>query len=262
MFDTQGTLKPLADSRFFSYPPTNFYRFNSESLTSSFANLASTSPLAQESLRQYQASLIDQLSQDEHLSNLNLGPCVSFFLAKSCTIDIGTRLESELLPLLAKSFLSTDSSAHFKAVLQDKKQLAGRLSPAQDSGYDSFLNTSLSHDIYGHYYPFAFNQHSLTSARSAFASAKQYLPGNLCLSGPLEICAALSSTPRLLHDPESYSPILVMGGVDHADPRLITCLKSYGPHLEFWALSNLLTPKVEQVSEQWTLGLTHYITVT
>ena len=49
-----------------------------------------------------------------------------------------------------------------------------------------------------------------------------------------------------------------MSGARHVDNRLEAVLKSYGPHLEFWVLSNLLTPGIEQVSEQWYGGLTIY----
>ena len=49
-----------------------------------------------------------------------------------------------------------------------------------------------------------------------------------------------------------------MSGVRHVDERLEAVLKSYGPHLEFWVLSNVLTPGKEQISEQWYGGLTIY----
>ena len=79
---------------------------------------------------------------------------------------------------------------------------------------------------------------------------------NMCLSGPLEIGNALIATPNLIINEDHYSPILCLSGVKHVDPRLICCFKSYGLHLEFWCLSQMLTKTDKQVSEQWSGGLT------
>ena len=111
----------------------------------------------------------------------------------------------------------------------------------------------------GIYFPAAFPEFAISSQRDAFKSLQTDL--NICLSGPLEVVSATTSCPSLLIDSENYSPILCMSGVSHVDNRLEAVLKSYGPHLEFWILSNLLTPGVEQVSEQWYGGLTIYKSV-
>ena len=81
-----------------------------------------------------------------------------------------------------------------------------------------------------------------------------YEPG-LCLSGPMEVLSANIGRPDLLINAKGYAPILTMPAVKHVDERLTLALKSYGPHLEFWCLSNELTPGVKQVSEQWSGGI-------
>lgn len=261
MFDLKGSFIPEADSTVFSYPSTGFYKLNYEGLDESISIISNRYSVPISLLSDLQAKLDKQRSLSEELSNLHLGPRIPFFIPQSSSDDIGQRLELEILPLLAESFLNTDSEAHFKAVLQDKQQLSGRLSPSEGTGYDRFCMCNASNAIYGNFYPLAFNQHSQSSARKAVKVLINKSNAEISLSGPLEIASALTVCPRLLHHKESYSPILVMSGVDHADSRLITCLKSYGPHLELWALSNLLTAGVEQVSEQWTHGLTHYISI-
>jgi hypothetical protein len=45
----------------------------------------------------------------------------------------------------------------------------------------------------------------------------------------------------------------------HDDPRLVLLLKSYGPHLEFWCMTQMLTKDVTQVSEQWSGGISIFI---
>jgi len=81
----------------------------------------------------------------------------------------------------------------------------------------------------------------------------------MCLSGPLEIFSAIIGKPDLLANEEGYSPILCMASVAHTDTRLALVLKAYGPHLEFWCLTQMLTPNLKQVSEQWAGGITVYL---
>jgi len=80
--------------------------------------------------------------------------------------------------------------------------------------------------------------------------------GKVCLSGGLDTCAALIGSPEILHSEDFYMPILIMSSYVYQDDRMVLLVKAYGPHLEFWCLSQMLTKKVTQVSEQWTGGLT------
>jgi hypothetical protein len=70
----------------------------------------------------------------------------------------------------------------------------------------------------------------------------------------MEVISANIGKPDLLINDEGYAPILTMPSVRHINDCLALALKSYGPHLEFWCLSNELTPGVKQVSEQWAGG--------
>jgi hypothetical protein len=82
--------------------------------------------------------------------------------------------------------------------------------------------------------------------------------GNVCLSGGIDISAALIGSPELLINEDSYAPILCMSAYVHTDPRLVLLVKSYGPHMEFWCLTQMLSKGVTQVSEQWAGGISIY----
>ena len=81
---------------------------------------------------------------------------------------------------------------------------------------------------------------------------------NICLSGPIEVSSSLIGNPNLLINKKYYSPVLCLSGVTHIDERLISCFKSYGRHLEFWCLSQMLSKDKKQVSEQWSGGISIY----
>ena len=81
---------------------------------------------------------------------------------------------------------------------------------------------------------------------------------SFCLSGGIDICSAFIGTPELLLSEVFYTPITVLSSYVHKDDRMVLLLKAYGPHLEFWCLSQMLTKSIKQVSEQWTGGLTFY----
>jgi hypothetical protein len=66
----------------------------------------------------------------------------------------------------------------------------------------------------------------------------------------------VAGIPDLLISEEFYTPILCMSGYVHRDPRLVLLLKAYGPHLEFWCMTQMLTRDTTQVSEQWAGGIT------
>ena len=78
---------------------------------------------------------------------------------------------------------------------------------------------------------------------------------NLVLSGGLDTAAALVGSPDLLVNKDDYPPVLCLSALKHSDERLMLCFKAYGQHLEFWCMSQMLSPGQTQVSEQWSGGL-------
>lgn len=170
--------------------------------------------------------------------------------------DIGANLESTLLPKLHKSFVSRYPDAHFKAVLQSNSVLPGNITLDPNSRYDAFLAACEKSPVIGWYFPQALQEFDVNSQRLQMASLPPLEGANLCLSGGKDICAALTGTPDLLISDEFYAPVLCMSAYVHKDPRLVLLLKSYGPHMEFWCMTQMLTSDTPQVSEQWAGGLT------
>jgi hypothetical protein len=257
VFDANGSFIPSSAHKVYSSPPSGYYKFNLHRSPSDIVNAICSSPdKSEKDLRHGYAELYDEISQDESLSNILRGPIIPFSINRNLSTDIGSILEMDLLPSLNISFLQAYPDAHFKVVTQDKQHLAGRLSPVLGSGYQDLLSSVNNSNIIGYYFPSAFPEFSISSQREAFKAISS--PLSTCLSGPLEIVSASIINPSLLINTDRYSPILCMSGVRHHDERLEAVLKSYGPHLEFWVLSNVLTPGFEQLSEQWYGGLTIY----
>ena len=257
MFDTKGSFIPSSVHNVFSYPPSDYYQLNLKTSPEELIKVICGSLNHNgENIQPNFNNLRDEIHQDSSLRSVLHGPFIPFFLQQNTATDIGSILESELLPSLNSSFLRDHPDAHFKVVIQDKQYLSGRLLPVHHSGYQRFLSSLNHSSIIGFYFPYAFPEFSISSQREAYKSITTSL--NTCLSGPLEIVSASITYPSFLINTDHYSPILCMSGVRHVDPRLEAVLKSYGPHLEFWILSNVLTPGIEQVSEQWYGGLTIY----
>ena len=198
--------------------------------------------------------ILDDLKSKKILENLINGPKVPFAIKKTNINDIGEFIENTLLKNVSKSFQNSFPDSHFKAVIQDKTSLKGRLSITENSGYNNFLETLKNNDICGFYFPQVLQEYSVDSQILQMQDLLK--EDNLCLSGPVEVATSLVGSPNLLINFDSYSPVLCLSAVKHIDPRLICCFKSYGLHLEFWCLSQMLTKTTKQVSEQWSGGLT------
>jgi hypothetical protein len=189
-------------------------------------------------------------------SNLFKGVHLPFILP---VIDITERnlsavLVERFLPHLECSFKRRYPSAHFKAIMQGGSTLAGNLRVDRRSRYQTLLDAVQKSDVVGWYFPQALQQFDIDSQVSQIEELP-YEP-RVCVSGPMEIFSASIGKPDLLINNEGYAPILTMPAVQHVDDKLTLALKSYGPHLEFWCLSNMLTPGVRQISEQWAGGVT------
>jgi len=193
------------------------------------------------------------------LSSLFNGVKVPFIIPK---IDIDRDLASSLiidfLDPLEASFRAAFPLAHFKAVMQGGATLENNLRVTEHSRYEQLLSAAAHGPVVGWYFPQALQQFDTDSQ----ARQMQELPteDGLCLSGPLEMIHAVMGRPNLLINEDGYAPILCMSSVRHLDGRLALVLKAYGPHLEFWCLSQMLAPDVFQVSEQWAGGITLYRT--
>lgn len=206
-------------------------------------------------------SACEKLKQDieanSQLSNLLHGVHVPFVIPQlDPQKDLGEGLISDFLNSLEASFRDVYPESYFKAVMQGGASLQHHLRIAAHSRYEALLDAAATGPLAGWYFPQALQQFDLASQHQQMLELPPIK--GVCLSGPVEIIHAVMAMPDLLINEEGYAPILCMSAVEHNDERLALVLKSYGPHLEFWCLSQMLVPGVTQVSEQWAGGITAY----
>ena len=264
-FDAIGRCIPAEGARVFGKSPSQYYAIDApETPLAAVLARAQTAGLVHTELTLSEftdrvSDLKSAVQADPNYANLLQGVCVPFVYQQLEPIDdLGRHLEGHMLPKLRQSFTSQFPESHFKAVLQGNTTLEGQISPAKNVGYEQFIETSRGQALVGLYYPQALQEFDLRSQRDQFRALPPLLGANSCLSGGLDICAALIGQPDLLISEKYYAPILCLSAYEHRDPRLTLMLKAYGPHLEFWCMSQMLTPTTTQVSEQWSGGVTIY----
>jgi hypothetical protein len=202
------------------------------------------------------ANLLAIIRTSENYANLLKGPHVPFVIDNNSDLtDLGGNLEDYLLPNLHKSFLDMFPDRHFKSVNQVGGSLKGKIHIEKNSRYEKLLHPSQNRPVVGWYFPQALQEFDIESQRLQINQLPELPNAHFCLSGALEVCASLIGLPNLLINEDSYSPILCLSSYVHEDPRLVCLLKAYGPHMEFWCMSQMLTSKVTQVSEQWSGGI-------
>lgn len=265
-FNSDGRRSILADYRVFSETPKHYYRLKqsipdySKILNNSIRFGGVDAQVASAQFESACENLKIEISGNQDFANLFNGIHVPFICKRVESVsDLGKDLEAIELPGLQKSFNEKFPDSHFKAILQSNSELPGSISLDPRARYEGFLDKSQKNTVVGWYFPQALQEFDVESQRKQM----QQLPnaGNFCLSGGIDISAALIGSPELLISEDFYAPILCMSAYVHSDPRLVLLLKSYGPHMEFWCMTQMLTKDITQVSEQWTGGITFYTTL-
>lgn len=268
LFNNLGRNNPTENCRVFSQVPKTFYKIDPFKTNYKIQHqLAKKYDLiddkySESNLENNLIELNNFILNDNQFSNLFKGIAIPFCLSKSFTNDdLGTQLEDFWLPMLKKEYEKKVPTAYFKATLQGNTELKNSVKLAKNSGYDVFLKSCSNSTTVGYYFPTAFQEFDIKSQRSRIGDLPTPSGFNICLSGPFEIIYSLISYPKLLYSEQNYSPILCASAFEHVDPRMVMLFKSYGPHLEFWLMTQMLTPTKTQVSEQWSGGLTVFKTV-
>ena len=263
MFNNLGRNNPSTGCRVFSDVPKTFYCL--DPLVVDYARqhtLAYKCQLVKDEVKltDVEEAMLDirhEIERDPRYANLFKGTAIPFcFSLPDKNNDLGAELEDFWLPLLKKEYELQVPGTYFKATLQGSLRLQDSLRIARDTGYDIFLETGANSPVVGYFFPSAFQEFDIKSQRSRIAELPDIGDSSFCLSGPFEIIYCLICYPKLLFSREHYSPILCASALEHTDPRMTMVFKSYGPHLEFWLMSQMLTPTKTQVSEQWSGGLT------
>lgn len=263
LFNKLGRIVPTAKCRVFAKAERDFYRLNaptvdydmqhSKALKLGIVNCKS-------SLHEIESEfskLLKGLKDNENYRNLTNGTYIPFVMSlPDLPDDIGAQLENYLLPLLQKNFENEKTKSWFKAVLQGNNKLVSSLHVFPQTGYDVFIEGVSTGTVVGLYFPTALQEYDIASQRSQLTRLSGINGYEFCISGHLEIIYSLLTYPNLLNNPTSYSPILCASALEHDDQRMVPVFKSYGPHCEFWLLSQMMTTTQTQVSEQWSGGLT------
>ncbi len=262
-FNESGRCIPGEGMRVFGSTPSHYYTLvqpeldyaqilrNAVAAGSSFGNLRA------EDFKSASGELLRVVNADSNYAGLLKGVHVPFVIPQEGSVaDLGDHLEQVLLPRLKASFNSAFPESHFKAVLQSDSKLADHVTVAADSRHQALINAAQRGPVVGLYFPQAFQEFDVDSQRRQMHALPPLQGAQTCLSGGMDVCAALTGVPGLLINEQAYSPILCLSAYQHADPRMVLLLKSYGPHLEFWCMTQMLTKTLTQVSEQWAGGLT------
>jgi hypothetical protein len=264
-FSNLGRRISFEGIRVFNQTPSDYYKLNQPELDFEKIlgrlkeqRMAPPSIMA-ENFKTASQSLLNTIKADKNYQNLLHGVHVPFLFSDTHILaDLGGAVKSHLLPSVQKSFNDMYPESHFKAVLQGNSELHGHIQLAQGSRYESFVKASRKGYIVGWYFPQVLQEFDVDSQRRQMTSLPEMKTAQICLSGAMDICAAVVGSPQLLISDKFYTPTLCMSAYEHDDPRMVLLLKAYGPHLEFWCMSQMLTKNTTQVSEQWSGGLTIY----
>ncbi len=263
-----GRNNPSAGCRVFSDKPKNFYKidpirvnFDAQHKVA-IANGIASEKLVLTEIEKNLLNIKELIKDSEEYKNLFEAVAIPFCMEiPYIKEDIGTLLEDHWLPMLKKEYEKKVPGTYFKSNFQGEKKLKNLLTVSEKSGYEKFFECAKNSSIVGYYFPTAFQEFDIKSQRMRIGELPSVAGAKICLSGPFEIIYSLVCYPKLLFSKESYCPILCASSLEHNDPRMVLMFKSYGPHLEFWLMSQMLTPSKTQVSEQWAGGITVFNTI-
>ena len=267
LFDNHGWRIPFDGMRVFNESPKWYYNIvepqnNFEDILNHSQKHATVDSLITvETFKSVCMELQEKLMNEPQLERLFNGIHIPFICPKSENgYDLGQELEKISIPSVASSFKASFPDLHCMATLQGSStKLSGELSVAKGSRYEKLIKLHESKTIAGWYFPQALQGYDIDSQRKQMNSLP--FPNNLVLSGGVDTSAALIGSPGLLINKEYYPPVLCLAALQHNDKKLMLCYKAYGHHLEFWCMSQMLTPNITQVSEQWSGGLTLFAPV-
>ena len=265
LFNELGRKIPTPECRVFDNAKRNFYKINKPSFDVEKQHIKALElklldeSITFNSVNAEQKALYTSIKNNPDYQNLLLGTCVPFAVSiHDLKSDIGEQLEEDFLPLVKKTYEESQNGSWFKATLQGGNTLQNSLKVVEASGYKSFLDAVKFHCVVGYYFPTAFQEYDIASQRNQVNLLPKSEDFTMCLSGHVEASYSLAMYPDLLFARNNYSPILCLSALEPSDPRMVPMFKSYGPHLEFWLLSQMMTETQTQISEQWSGGLTIY----
>ena len=185
-----------------------------------------------------------RIESDPELQNMLNGDGIPFIIPRIKVVEIGTLLEDQFIPAVARSYTSKFASYSFTNHVQPG--LAGKLSVREGSRHGDIIDAMSKRDVVGIYFP-CLTEYSIPACIRQLTS----LPADFSLSGGFDICAALVGTPELLLRTQGYAPMLWLGGLSTEKPMVAYHFEAYGYNLTFNRRAHL-----DAAAEYWWNGLT------
>ena len=265
LFDEHGRRLPLKGMRVFNKVSRRYYRLNQpdirfETVLCRINEHAKGEIISSRMFESVCLDLMQTVKDDASIKDIFNGVHVPFVCPQvSHNMDLGKEFEKHCLSAVDSSFTKAFPQHHFKTTVQGDLPLSTNLRLAAKSRYEHFLQARRQGVVVGWYFPIALQEYDIASQRSQMDTLP--LPETLVLSGGFDVAAALVGSPDSLMNKQAYPPVLCLSAFQHTDERLMLCFKAYGQSLEFWCMSQMLTPTTTQVSEQWAGGLTLFTVV-
>ncbi len=210
-------------------------------------------PVSSEEFAGICGGILDSLRGDAALANLTKGVHVPF-LCPPAIPDRAVDLR-RLLDAVNCSFTGQFPQADFMDLCQGKPDDSAKVSAG--SRYEKLERARTGHYLIGVYFPDCLSEFDLASQRKQMDTLPQTVAdAAIVLSGPAEAAAAFIGSPDLLVNEASYPHHLCLSAIQEPEDKVVYTFEAYGNNLRFRYRSNMLTPEVTQVSEQWAGGLT------
>lgn len=264
LFDSHGRLIPVPGENVFNEVSSRYYRLaNAPRRLSRQINGYQelgwlSSAIQSESLIKQLANLLQEI-ETSPAGGLCRGPAFPYFLPPDLGLneDIGTVATKRLFPYLKIIFEKRHGPSHFKSSLQGQITLESEVSPVLASGHQVLQKYLANRTaLIGWIFPESLMEYGIEAQIKAYKRIHRIIGEqnfNAALAGIHDVASALLATPDMLINPETYPPVLCLGGIAHSDPRYFFNFKSYGNHLEFWGMPRALTVQgPDQLSEQWS----------
>lgn len=200
--------------------------------------------------------LLARLRADAALANLTRGIYVPFL----CPPAIAGRAEDlrRLFDAVNRSFTDRFPDADFMDLCPGKPDDSAVV--AAGSRYEELENARTRGFLAGIYFPNCLSEFDVASQRKQMATLPASLgDAAIVLSGPAEAAAAFIGSPGLLANDDSYPHHLCLSAIEEPEEQIVYTFEAYGHNLRFRHRSNMLTPEVTQLSEQWAGGLSIFL---
>jgi len=217
-------------------------------------------PFSAEDYQQELVGMSEGISHDGSLLNLFAGVHVPFIGPPQAP---GVKRGAELrgfVDAAGRSFKNDYPKYDFHDL--SGKFLESDIGLAGGSRYERLEEARSRGWIVGWYFPNCLSEYDLASQRKQMTTLPDYVQASgdrramIVLSGGVEAAAALIGCPGLLHNETNYPHHLCLAALTDPDENFFYSFEAYGHDLVFNRRTNMLTPSVTQISEQFAGGLT------